>query len=231
MTKFLYRALGVLVAIALFFVLLFTSLELIVFNMNYFEDHYSSRDIMSTTDMSLEDLMVVTKDMMDYLADKRETLDMQAVIDGEISEVFGEREKGHMVDVKKLFIDARFIRNVSFFVAFLVMGLGAFKKRKMLYEVLGTMKYVFAALLLVAGGVGFLFYTDFNKYFVLFHEIFFDNDLWLLDPRTDILINMVPEAFFFTTVMYWVIFFLSSLIVVGVTGEVVRRKVLKDKMD
>lgn len=41
--------------------------------------------------------------------------------------------------------------------------------------------------------------TDFTKYFVIFHKIFFDNDLWILDPATDLLINIVPEPFFMDT--------------------------------
>ena len=41
--------------------------------------------------------------------------------------------------------------------------------------------------------------TDFSKYFIVFHKIFFNNDLWVLDPRTDMLINIVPEGFFFDT--------------------------------
>ena len=41
--------------------------------------------------------------------------------------------------------------------------------------------------------------TDFSRYFVVFHHIFFNNDLWLLDPRTDMLINIVPEPFFMDT--------------------------------
>ena len=41
--------------------------------------------------------------------------------------------------------------------------------------------------------------TDFTKYFVIFHHIFFDNDLWILNPATDMLINIVPEGFFMDT--------------------------------
>ena len=41
--------------------------------------------------------------------------------------------------------------------------------------------------------------TDFNKYFIIFHHIFFNNDLWLLNPDTDLLINIVPEPFFMDT--------------------------------
>lgn len=40
--------------------------------------------------------------------------------------------------------------------------------------------------------------TDFTKYFIMFHHIFFSNDLWILDPSTDMLINIVPEGFLWT---------------------------------
>ena len=41
--------------------------------------------------------------------------------------------------------------------------------------------------------------TNFTKYFILFHHMFFNNDLWILDPSTDMLINIVPEGFFMDT--------------------------------
>ncbi len=37
---------------------------------------------------------------------------------------------------------------------------------------------------------------DFSALFTRFHLLLFDNDLWLLDPKTDIMINMFPEEFF-----------------------------------
>lgn len=54
---------------------------------------------------------------------------------------------------------------------------------------------VFAVALALIGIIS----TDFSKYFIVFHKIFFNNDLWVLDPRTDMLINIVPEGFFFDT--------------------------------
>lgn len=224
MNKWLYRIIGMIISVGIFFVLLFTSMEVIVFNMSYFERHYEERDIMAVTKMSLPDLMYVTEEMMDYLGNKRDTLNMEAIIDGEVEEVFGEREKGHMVDVKDLFIKARWIRNISFVLIIGFLGYGIYKNRKMLYEAFGPVKYVFIMLLMAFGGLGILFYVDFSKYFTLFHEIFFDNDLWLLNPRTDILINMVPEVFFFETAMYSLIIFLSSLLIIGLLVELVGKK-------
>ena len=50
-------------------------------------------------------------------------------------------------------------------------------------------------------GLGLLFASDFTKYFTIFHEIFFTNDLWLFDPATDYMIRMLPEGFFYDMVM------------------------------
>ena len=37
---------------------------------------------------------------------------------------------------------------------------------------------------------------DFDSLFILFHKVAFTNDLWLLDPSTDLLIRLMPIEFF-----------------------------------
>ena len=54
---------------------------------------------------------------------------------------------------------------------------------------------------------------DFNSFWIQFHYLFFTNDLFFLDPNTEILINMVPEQFFFDLVMRIILMFISSVIV------------------
>ena len=50
----------------------------------------------------------------------------------------------------------------------------------------------------------------------MFHHIFFHNDLWILDPATDMLINIVPEGFFSDTVLHiGITFFLYVAVVFG----------------
>ena len=70
--------------------------------------------------------------------------------------------------------------------------------------------------------------SDFNKYFLLFHEMFFSNDLWLLNPETDLLIRMLPEGFFLDMVVRIGIIFLL-LLSVGVIISIVALYRLKDK--
>ena len=37
----------------------------------------------------------------------------------------------------------------------------------------------------------------FSESFIYFHKLFFNNDLWLLDYKTDLMIRILPEEFFF----------------------------------
>ena len=38
--------------------------------------------------------------------------------------------------------------------------------------------------------------ADFDGLFLTFHRLAFRNDLWLLNPRTDLLIRLMPEDLF-----------------------------------
>ena len=39
-------------------------------------------------------------------------------------------------------------------------------------------------------------YIDFSKAFTVFHKIFFNNDYWIFDERTDPIIKVLPEEVF-----------------------------------
>ena len=68
---------------------------------------------------------------------------------------------------------------------------------------------------------GVLFMTDFHRYFMIFHEIFFKNDLWLLDPDTDLLIRMLPEGFFLDMVKRIGFIFLILMVIVLIISVVI----------
>ena len=75
-------------------------------------------------------------------------------------------------------------------------------------------------LLAAVAVLGIAVARDFNAVFTLFHEIFFDNDLWIFDPATDYMIRMLPEGFFYDFVFRIGGFFVGSLAVLGVVSAV-----------
>jgi len=66
--------------------------------------------------------------------------------------------------------------------------------------------------------------VDFYGFWTQFHQLFFRNDLWLLDPNTDNLILMVPEPFFFALVFRIVGGFSLSLILINVLAYFGQKK-------
>ena len=65
---------------------------------------------------------------------------------------------------------------------------------------------------------------------IKFHHIFFDNDLWLLDPYKDDMINMLPEGFFFDTVVrIGITFIIPALVLLVIAAIISRNK--KEKPD
>ena len=194
----LHGFLSIVAAFCLILILMVTAAERAVYSdFGFYESRYEKYEVLKDLKMEMSDTMDVTHHMMLYLIGQKEDLVIETNVDGQMQEFFNDREKAHMEDVKGLFLGAVNIRRISF-VCFLlsmmalIMLKGNWKKllpAMYIYEVT-----TFTALL---GLLAFLLSRNFSKYFVIFHELFFDNDLWLLDPETDLMIRMLPEGFFF----------------------------------
>lgn len=200
--KILHHLLGILMAFALMIVLLISSIEIVAYHIpGYYAYEYQKYRVTDTVDIEMTDLLQVTDEMMLYLRGERNNLiDIQTTISGvEGVHFFNEREALHMADVRHLFISAIYLR--IFLCIFIFLSLLFCKLTK------AKLRYLIPKSIFIGAGLFFILFTalslliasDFPKYFVIFHEIFFTNDLWLLDPRTDNLINIVPQGFFMDT--------------------------------
>lgn len=198
--KWIHNLLGILCGVALMIILFITSIEAVVYwTPGYFEKEYEKYQVLDRVHMEMDDLLDVTDEMMAYLRGKREDLHVPTIVDGQPREFFSEREIAHMEDVRGLFLAAIAIRRGCLvFLAAAVVLLAVLKAdiRRVLPRMICAGTVLFFAVLAVLAGI---ISTDFSRYFIVFHHIFFNNDLWMLDPRTDLLINIVPEPFFMDT--------------------------------
>ena len=108
---------------------------------------------------------------------------------------FNEREMAHMADCYSLFELLRKVRSRLIPWAIVLILGGAYilrdRGRIRLCAWLSPL-----LLLLPLGAFALYAALNFDAAFTLFHEILFRNDLWLLDPRTDLLIRICPESMF-----------------------------------
>ena len=212
--KIMHRTLGIAASIAMIIILLITSFEIGIYsNFNWYEKEYVKYGVLDDLEMEKEDAMQVTYEMMDYLRGDREDLVVDTIVDGEAREFFNDREKAHMLDVQKLFLGGLDLRLGAAVVLVMACVILFFTKADWKRGLPKAFLAGTGGFVVVVGILAILIASDFNQYFVMFHEIFFDNDLWLLDPRTDLLIRMLPEGFFFDMVIRIGLIFASFLMI------------------
>lgn len=195
--KVIHYLLGVIAAIAFLIVLVISGLEIAIYgDYGWYEKEYEKYQVLTDLEMEMSDALEVTEEMLSYLRGDREDLVVHTTVDGREREFFNEREKTHMEDVQAFFVGGLRLRRGAaliflFVVGLLVLTKGDWKKVLPRAFLIST-----GVLLAVTTGLSALISTDFDKYFTLFHEIFFDNDLWVLYPEQDLLIRMLPEGLF-----------------------------------
>lgn len=196
--------------------LLLTSFQLAIYgdpDYRFYEREYAKYNVTESLDMEMEDVMDVTEKMMDYLIGRRPELSVITDVDGQTQDFFNEQDRLHMADVKNLFLGGLTLRWVLLAAAAVLIALLVLLKgdwRRIIPRAYFIALGIFLAVTVLLGA---LFASDFTKYFTIFHEIFFTNDLWLFDPATDYMIRMLPEGFFYDMVMRIGGCFLGSLVV------------------
>lgn len=214
--KKLHNIIAVLAMFFLITALLITSFQLAIYGdpeFRFYEKEYAKYNVTESLQMRMEDVMDVTDKMMAYLIGDREELSAVTTVDGAEQEFFNEQDRLHMADVKNLFLGGLKLRwglliGFAVLLALLVILKGDWKHiiPRSYYIGLG----IFGGITVI---LGLLFASDFTKYFRIFHEIFFTNDLWIFDPATDLMIRMLPEGFFYDMVMRIGLIFIGSLLI------------------
>lgn len=220
--KGLQRILSAFAGIAMLIILLISSFEIGAYSdFGWYGKEYAKYNVLDDLEMEMSDAMQVTKEMMSYLRGNRADLVVETKVDGEEREFFNDREKAHMVDVRNLFIGGLWLRRGAILIlaiSFLVLIKTKADWKQLLPKSFLITIGSFVGITLAAG---VLFMTDFHRYFMIFHEIFFTNDLWLLDPDTDLLIRMLPEGFFLDMVKRIGLIFLILMVIVLVISVVI----------
>lgn len=192
---------AILGSIAFILALFFSSFQIVLYAIpGFYEKEYAKYNVLDDVKMEMEDVLYVTDEMMDYLIDKRDDLVVETKVDGKEREFFNEREKLHMEDVKKLFLQGLMLRKIAFAISIAAVVLLIIMKADLKRVI--PRAFITATILIgVLSGLTALYVSkNFATVFVQFHLMFFNNDLWILNPETDLMINILPEGFFFDTV-------------------------------
>jgi integral membrane protein (TIGR01906 family) len=202
LTRRLTALTGFVAGIALIGALLVGAVAYKAADMDFYAAEYAKYGNAAALGMSGPDLLAATAQLLSYLRGEAPDMNIRAVIAGRTQEMFNEREKTHMVDVRLLY--GHMLRAGAAGAALGLLGAGLLVWRRGWRRGAAAWGRGYLKALAAAAGVFLVLVAvitrDFTAFWTNFHGVFFTNDLWLLDPETDRMIVMFPEGFFFDLV-------------------------------
>ncbi len=156
-------------------VIILLSTDIVVTNEYVYKKLFQEYDVYATINASEETIDAQATSILKYLKDEEPLQSM----------LLNEKENAHMADVKKLFMRGYQLLVISSLLLVSCLLISKERRKMMIYGAIGTL------MLLVA-----ITAVDFSTLFYKFHLLFFNNDLWLLDPATDSLIKIYPQEIF-----------------------------------
>ena len=184
------------------FLFIFISISGILFSLLKFEFIYqynlSIYPIEERTSLPIDLIENTNIQIKEYFFSQEEFLNV---------ELFNDKEILHMKDVKEIINNLFLFGKISSLILVLIAFLIIYKFKVHLYSIFKYSSIIFIIIIFL---FSLLSLISFNQIFILFHEIAFRNDLWLLNINEDYLLMMFPESFFRDVTIFLL---LSSLIV------------------
>jgi len=178
------------------------------------------------TNFTKSQLQSITIAMSEYLSNKTDLLDIRIQSSSGLLALFSPKEILHMQDVKKILLSIYSLQLVVFFYSIVyITVMLTMRKRKGMRDIFSDLLItgLFSNVLLIT--LGILLYFSFDRYFIYFHEIAFNNDYWILDPNKDFLIKLYPIKFWnlivvafismvliINTVLYWTSYAIKKIL-------------------
>lgn len=133
---------------------------------------------------------VFAQQMAQFMADETD----------EQPDILSEKERQHMLDVRAITQGmanmSRTYLTIAVALAVVTAWTGAKLKKRVMPRLIGGLGAVSIIMLVVVNVMNQITAGGFEQLFIQMHEALFTNDLWLMDPQTDILIRMMPQPLF-----------------------------------
>lgn len=178
-------------------ILLLTSLEINSYDLNFYNNFQEKNNISEDSGLSKEKLKEINNDFILFLKKGDTSL---------LDKHFNENEVKHMEDVYKLYSGGKALRLILIIFVIIIL-LYYLKKLILIYYSINLAKIFFFGSFIFLALIGLLF-LNFENSFIIFHKIFFNNDLWLMNPNTDIMIRILTGDFFYQICIRIIIYFL-----------------------
>lgn len=188
-------------------------------NIGLYESGFERYRIAYASGIAPADLRQVALDLRAYFNSGEEPLAVRTRVFGAERALFNEREIIHMADVKRLLwgVYGALTASAACLAALIAAGFARAGRRWLPSLARRTLwgGALTAGLLLLFGLIAAV---GFDALFLLFHRISFANDFWRLDSRTDYLVLLFPQGFWFDATLWFALRALAGGMLLAAAG-------------
>ena len=201
---------------SLFLAILLSNSLLMINTDTFYKFEFNKNNTALKTGINENDLFLVVDNIQDFFKEKsNEKINMVVYISGIKKNLFNSKEIQHMIDVKNLILNIKLLNYLLWFTALILLLIKiSLSKEKKLISLLSITRSYFIYSVAILISTLILIALSFRWIFYFFHIISFDNNLWILDPRTDYLIKIFEEVFFMDAAIFIGILTLFSSIII-----------------
>ena len=194
--KFIQYVLALIITFILIIIVLISSFNLAIYGdsqYHFFENEYIKYEIADKLDLEIPIIMDITDHILNYLRGNEDNLSY-ILEDGR--DFFNEQDLFHMQDVREIFITV-FNFNWFLIISLIILLLIFIYIKGDWKNILPNLYFINLFLFFIISSVIFILcLVVFKEMFYFFHSILFDNNLWLFQPQSDLMIQLFPLEFF-----------------------------------
>ena len=185
-----------------------------------YNDGFEKYSISRISGISDSDLRQVGADIRSYINSGDELLDVQTSILGTERDLFNDQEVAHMKDVKQLVrgVYVLALASTVYLAAMVVIGF-ALHRGRFVADLAKRLAWGGGLTLVLLIVFGLVALVGFDSVFLKFHQLSFANDFWRLDPRTDYLVRIFPQDFWFDATLWVAVRAISGALILTVGGS------------
>ena len=198
-----------IISVIFFIFMYFTGIQIVSNNDLFFKKFFEKYDIYDRRGVSVDDSVYVIDILVDYMEGKSDTLKLNRNVLG--FDKFSSRETLHMIDVRNIYIIFRTLRDISCILYIISLVLYKRKTNNNKIFKYSIISFIIANVIFLGSSLMILF--NFDEFWFEFHKIAFTNDLWLLNPSNDLMINVCSNEMFKTLIINsFIVYIIISVI-------------------
>ena len=197
-------------------IVLLSSYKYALFDGEFYTDEFVKNGVYAKYNKTFVD--EEHNNIMSYLLVKNKVLESKSL---------SEQDRMHLQDVEKL------MRNIEYYSYFMIISMFIMfgylhifhREKKDHIWVKATIITGITDLIIV--GLLYLSSLNFEWFFTKFHQLSFNNNLWLMDPAKDLLVNLYPQQFWIdalSKIMMIAVIISVSLIAISLLSRYFMRK-------